>query len=67
MLAAYPLGTIRGNVRLWKLLVQARCRAMERVAEANERMAAARAVPHLYTEDRVNEFVGGRSWRLEDA
>jgi hypothetical protein len=35
---AYPLEIIHGNVLLWKLLLQACCRAMDRVAAAKERM-----------------------------
>lgn len=35
---AYPLKTIDGNVLLWKLLLYAGCRAIDRVAVTKERM-----------------------------
>jgi hypothetical protein len=53
--AAYPLDTINGRLRLWKLFRQACCRATDRVAAAKERMAINGRLPSYMYKNGVND------------
>jgi hypothetical protein len=59
--AAYPLDTINGRFRRWKLFRQACCRAIDRVAAAKERMAIIGRLPSYMWKDGVND-AGGRQF-----
>lgn len=54
---AYPRETISGSGRVWKLLLQALCRAKDRVAVAKERMVPSVAISGI-PQDTPNNDAG---------